>query len=115
MKKRTGHWEITAIANGVTVKLCNLAIFIRKYNYEPIYIYSQIAKAKKYKEDSTTIDGWKISWFYNDPLESLEKLVIDKKISTTAIIKQKNRRHSNEVWLKEHGLLPELVGRICYH
>jgi hypothetical protein len=110
MKKRTGHWEITAIANGVTVKLCNLATFIRKYNYEKTFVYSQIAKARREKEDSTIIDGWKISWFYNDPLESLEKLVINKKIINCPVIKQKNRRGSYK-----NSILPELVGRVCYN
>jgi len=114
VRNRTSHWEITAIANGVTVKLCNLATFIRKYNYEKMYIYNQISTAKKYKEDSTTIDGWKIAWFYNDPLESLEKLVIGNQLHkmkiTCPIIKQEKTKNNYK-----NSILPELVGRVCYN
>ena len=114
MRNRTGHWEVTAITNRITVKLCNLADFIRKYNYDKMNIYNQISKARREKKDSTIIDGWKIGWFYNYPLESLEKLVINSKtISSPIIIKKKERKKKNGNY--KNSVMPELAGRLCYN
>lgn len=67
---RTAYWIASNPSFGIqSIRICNLAGFARKIGLTNVHMH--VMKARKNNEKEVTIQGWTISWSYQDALTEI--------------------------------------------